>query len=36
MAQGSTKVQLAHGFEEITVDEDDHEADGQIGFFLGD
>jgi hypothetical protein len=36
LAPGSNKVQLAHCFEEITVDDEAHEADGQIGFFLGD
>jgi hypothetical protein len=36
LAPGSSKIHLAHGFEEVTVDEDEHEADGKIGFFLGD
>jgi hypothetical protein len=32
----SNQIQLAHGFEEITMDTEYHDADGRIGFFLGD
>jgi hypothetical protein len=29
-------VQLVHGIEEITLDNEDHEAEGHVGFFIGD
>ena len=37
MDVASNFIQLAHGIEEVVLDDaDDHDADGQIGFFLGD
>ena len=30
------RIHLAHGFEEIILDDESHDADGCLGFFLGD
>jgi hypothetical protein len=32
----SNKVQLLHGIEEIAMDNEEHDAEGRIGFFIGD
>jgi hypothetical protein len=36
MEPRSNKVQLAHGFEDIAVDNEEHDANESVGFFLGD
>jgi hypothetical protein len=36
MEPRSNKVQLAHGFEDIAVDDEEHDANESVGFFLGD
>jgi hypothetical protein len=36
MESRSNKVQLAHGFEDIVVDDEEHDANERVGFFLGD
>jgi hypothetical protein len=35
LGQGRT-VDIAHGFDTITMDDEAHDADGLVGFFLGD
>jgi hypothetical protein len=32
----SNKVQLMHGIEEISMDNEEHDAEGRVGFFIGD
>jgi hypothetical protein len=36
MEPRSNKVQLAHSFEDIAVDNEEHDANESVGFFLGD
>jgi hypothetical protein len=36
MEPHSHTVQLAHGFEDVALDDDGHEANDKVGFFIGD